>query len=98
VLSRNARLRVQEEQRTLTYASAQALKVGQMTKEERRAEKIRMLVQSGSLFAEAARTLAAAQGVSFESALTCVAVAELTCGVSGIQYELDAIRKAVEAK
>lgn len=66
-----------------------------MTKEERRAEKIRMLVQSGSLFADAARTLAEAQGVPLEHALQCVAVAEVTCGLSGIQFDLDTIRKAI---
>jgi hypothetical protein len=67
-----------------------------MTKEERRAEKIRMLVQSGSLFAEAAKALRDAHGISFESALKCVAVAEITSGLSGIQWELDAVSKAVE--
>lgn len=66
-----------------------------MTKEERRAEKIRMLVQSGILFAEAASALAEARGVSFESALKCVAVAEVTCALSGIQGDLKAIQGAI---
>jgi hypothetical protein len=73
-----------------------------MTKEERRAQKIRMLVQSGGLFAEAALGLVErmrdeGRNVSFESALKCVAVAEVTCGLSGIQFDLDQIRKALEA-
>lgn len=69
-----------------------------MTKEERRAEKIRMLVQSGSLFAEAASTLQQAREVSFESALQCVFVAEVTCALSGIQFDLDAITHAIEGR
>lgn len=69
-----------------------------MTKEERRAEKVRMLIQSGSLFAEAASALATIRSVSFESALKCVAVAEVTCALSGIRDDLDALRQAVEGR
>lgn len=58
-----------------------------MTKEERRAEKIRMLVQSGSLLVEAAHALRDAQEdtrlfeVSFDHALLCVLTAEITCAI-----------------
>jgi hypothetical protein len=57
-----------------------------MTKEERRAEKVRMLVQSGSLFADAAQALVEAQrdfgrSMSLEAAIQCVFVAEVTCAL-----------------
>lgn len=69
-----------------------------MTKEERRAEKIRMLVQSGSLFAEAAQTLADTKGVPREAALQCVFVAEVTRALSGIQDDLKRIEQALEER
>jgi hypothetical protein len=69
-----------------------------MTKEERRAEKIRMLVQSGSLFLDAARELQAGTtpGLSTESALQCVFAAHLSNEVQGIRHELAVLNAALK--
>jgi hypothetical protein len=74
-----------------------------MTKEERRAEKVRMLVQSGSLFAEAARALVQHQRecgytVSPEVALQCVFVAEVTRALAGIQHDLTQVKQTAEGR
>jgi hypothetical protein len=65
-----------------------------MTKEERRAEKIRVLVQSGSLFADAAHALATANNLTMENALQCVFVAEVTHELSSIESRLSGIEDA----
>jgi hypothetical protein len=65
-----------------------------MSKEERRAEKIRALVQSGKLFADAAQALAVAEAIPIERALMCVLAAEVT---HEIQHVSRALADAVDA-
>lgn len=67
-----------------------------MTKEERRAEKTRMLVQSGALFHDAAVVLSRETELPHDTALQCVFVAEMTQALRGIRQELAEIRAAAE--
>jgi hypothetical protein len=69
-----------------------------MSKEERRAEKIRALVQSGKLFADAAQALAEAEGLPVERALMCVLVAEVTHEIQHVSRELAAAVDLLEER
>lgn len=66
-----------------------------MTPDERRAEKIRQLIQSGRLYNDAAQDMHTYHGVPFEHALACILGAEVAHNLHGIKRCLEQTQRDV---